>query len=1049
MAWLRIFFFFLSLLLLLILTHPSSVTNAMPSKCLPNVYYPLAVVGKQHLDSLVLTRDHYDKGLTRTGFIYAQMESAACLPSATLAVAKLSSHPSAARWRRGLASIPGFCHLRLIQYEWVVPALCALGAYPSATDVAALEPYFRTDRPTSSWAAYHMTRRRSKDVYHVIGVDRPSKFTIHDRLRGLMGCVVGANPHGRPPYQTDGRLPHMPFENRPGPSYPRPDPYMPISTNPLAQPTMNHPMPPLPHMTNLPMPPPHLLLRQPKVRNQRPPSRPKASNRSYDRNSAQRGDRPPPWKQAPAKALFQAYNTDPSRRRQGSPSAIAHAWRSAASDELDDVLASLKPQLDALPPHIGKSVWNKFLLWFQTAKSAPGFIRHASIPAVKEHFSSLFEPALASVKADAAFLAELEARSLELSSVSALVTSLQSDLANPPPGVSADVIAAKLAEAREKLAALDDEVDQMDADAVPPSVMEDAFTAGDDFIPVAPVWPKENFENFKERTSKFVPKITGKLPLDSLFVKMDVPSSSKVLLPRPLELYLEEEINSARTANRPPWFNRHEDPLEPTKCWSQETFARVYSNPGFHFLFARTAQVGPVSKDAKLPSLRSKLSARWGCQVEFTAMVPRQDWMLCTIPDVDGPRAEILTTAIMRLSEGNASYIVRHISALLCVRDLVFSIKGSNTDANGVYAQIRKKLLDFESRGVHLGWRVLGVRRTNAPSEYRGSFILDSPSVFWPWTFSFDHAHGSINPSSPLLNFDPPWFARKPYACQSCYSSVHATYECPLVHVKLGGVSLVSHTSITAVLNKKAGERLIITDKSLLPKGPFVGEDDDHVDDTPADLPDAPPLAGAPRVTVPHAPAAPLAPIPEGTPAGMTIPTALELFLTSKFRDLGFSPVPFATIRLASADGDVTAAYAALGSLIPDDGSWTIRSLAEEFVAWQRDNAPDESIHGWTEGSVTQSEGYTELVARFIPSKLQSASVAPADNVAMDPPPPALMGALLPGSLPVAPLPTGPTPPGALAPSPLHAVTAPITSSELKGPSGKAPAPVHTHTPSC
>ena len=794
-------------------------------------------------------------------------------------------------------------------------------------------------------------------------------------------------------------------------------------------------MPPHPAMMGLPVPPPHLLLRQPDVRNQRPPPRPMNSNRNHDRVSAQHGDRPPPRKKAPAKALFQAYNTDPARRRQGSPSTIAHAWRSAASDELDDVLASLKPQLEVLPPHVGESTWNKFLVWFQNARTTPGFVRRASIPAVKEHFSSLLDQALATVKADAAFLADLEARSLELSSVSALVTSLQSDLANPPPGVSTDMIMAKLAEAREKLAALDDKVDRMDADAVLPSVMEDAFTAGDDFIPVTPMWPKENFENFEERTSKFVPKITGKLPLESLFVKMDVPSSSKVLLPRPLELYSEEEINSARTANRPPWFNRHEDPLEPAKCWSQETFARVYSRPGFHFLVARTAQIGPVSKDSKLPSLHSKLSARWGCQVEFTAMVPRQDWMLCTIPDVEGPRAEILTTAIMRLSEGNASYIMRHLAALSCVRDLVFSIKGSNTDANGVYAQIHKKLLDFESRGVHLGWRVLGVRRTNAPSEYRGSFILDSPSVFWPWSFSFDHAHGSINPSSPLLNFDPPWFARKPYACQSCYSSVHATYECPLVHVKLGGVSLVSHTSITAVLNKKASERLIITDKSLLPKGPFIDEDVDQAD-------------AAPRATAPHAPAAPLAPIPESAPTGMMIPAALELFLTSKFRGLGFSPVPFATIRLASADGDIAAAYAALGSMIPDDVSWSLPSLGEEFVAWQKANAPDESIHGWTEGSVAQSEGYTELVARFIPSKLQPAPIAPTEDVAMSPPP-AITSAPLPDSLPALSAPVDPTPSGAIAPSSVHAVPAPITSSELKGPSGKAPAPAHTHTPSC
>ena len=380
---------------------------------------------------------------------------------------------------------------------------------------------------------------------------------------------------------------------------------------------------------------------------------------------------------------------------------------------------------------------------------------------------------------------------------------------------------------------------------------------------------------------------------------------------------------------------------------------------------------------------------------------------------------------------------------LSCVRDLVFSIKGSNTDANGVYAQIRKKLIDFESRGVHLGWRVLGVRRTNTPSEYRGSFILDSPSVFWPWTFSFDHAHGSINPSSPLLNFDPPWFARKPYACQSCYSSVHATYECPLVHVKLGGVSVVSHTSITAVLNKKAGKRLIITDKSLLPKRPLDDGDDGPVSTAPFEHGDAPP-AGAPQVTVPYIPAAPLAPIPEVAPAGLMIPAALELFLTSKFRDLGFSPIPFASIKLASADGDVTATYTALGNMVPTDGSWNIHDLSKEFAAWQRDNAPDSSIHGFTEGSVAQSEGYTKLVARFIPSKLHSTSAAPAEDILMSPPPQALTGTSLPN-----PLPVGPAPSGAAAPNTTHAVPAPITSSELRGPSGKAPAPAHTHTPSC
>ena len=343
---------------------------------------------------------------------------------------------------------------------------------------------------------------------------------------------------------------------------------------------------------------------------------------------------------------------------------------------------------------------------------------------------------------------------------------------------------------------------------------------------------------------------------------------------------------------------------------------------------------------------------------------------------------------------------------------------------------------------------MLGVRRTNAPSEYRGSFILDSPSVFWPWTFSFDHAHGSINPSSPLLNFDPPWFAHKPYACQSCYSSIHATYECPLVHVKLGGVSMVSHTSITAVLNKKAGERLIITDKSLMPKRPLDDDNDDPNATAPADYAGASSPAAL-QAPMPHVPDAPLAPIPEDALLGLSIPAALELFLTSKFRNLGFSLIPFATIKLASADGDITSAYAALGNMVPDDGSWSLRSLAKEFTAWQGAIAPDASVHGWTEGSVAQSEGYTELVARFIPSKLHSTSIAPAEGTEAVPPPPPIPATGPPVTPPASLPPVAAAPVGAAIVHTTPAVSAPIALSEPKGPSGKAPAPAHTHTPSC
>ena len=140
---------------------------------------------------------------------------------------------------------------------------------------------------------------------------------------------------------------------------------------------------------------------------------------------------------------------------------------------------------------------------------------------------------------------------------------------------------------------------------------------------------------------------------------MDKPINSKLFLPHPLEVYSAEELKEVNKSKFI-WCHYYEDPLEPAKSWSQETFSQVYSKPGFHFMVARMAQIGQMSCDSKLPSLQSKLSLRWSCPVEFATMEPRQDWMLCTIPDCLGPRAEILTAALIRLLNGNASYVVRH-----------------------------------------------------------------------------------------------------------------------------------------------------------------------------------------------------------------------------------------------------------------------------------------------------------------------------------------------------------------------------------------------------
>ena len=655
-----------------------------------------------------------------------------------------------------------------------------------------------------------------------------------------------------------------------------------------------------------------------------------------------------PADRAPRPFPVQPYSTNPSDRRRGSPSAQAHAWRSAARDDFDDAIDSLKASLPNLPKSVADPLWNDFLSWLLTFPAGSKFSRTASIPDVTAKFRSLYDPALAAAKEAAESAAAEEAdshdalvsKSLKLSRLGKLIASLERDIVNPPPGRDPTAIEAELAAARSSFSVLDDEIDSLEAGAVPPpSVIDDPFESAADFIPLegpaVQPWPQENFEDFISRTDPLFPPPAGKAPLDSLIVSMKVQTDSKILLPRPLELYSESEINSAKPKNRSPWYNRHEDSLEAVKCWSLETFRHVYSRPGFHFMIARTAQSGAQSRDSKLPSLRSKLSSRWGCIVDISAMDPRQDWMLCTIPDVSGPRSEILTTALMRLSEGNASYIVRHFAPISTVRDLLFTIRGSRDDANSVYNQLRKCLLEFESRGVHLGWRVLGVRKTAAPSQYRGTFILDSPDVFWPWSFSFDHDHGTINPSSPLLNFDPPWYAWKPYACQVCYSSSHPTYECALQFVRLGGVQIVSHTSLEAMKVKKAAERLIIVDKSLVPKKP---------------APMAPPPAPAQQVSSSSSarPPAPLSPVTESPHIpSMSWQESLTSFIASKLsRHVGHGPglVPVSNILRLATCGSLAGTLDSLEVLIPSVSSWSRADALREFSTWQSSQTVLESL---------------------------------------------------------------------------------------------------------
>jgi len=188
--------------------------------------------------------------------------------------------------------------------------------------------------------------------------------------------------------------------------------------------------------------------------------------------------------------------------------------------------------------------------------------------------------------------------------------------------------------------------------------------------------------------------------------------------------------------------------------------------------------------------------------------------MLCTVPTGSAGEADALKYDLVRLAEGNAVYIIRQFAPAGRARDLEWVVKGSIVDDNTIYNQMRKKLLDFEMSNTRLGWCVMGVRKGGATSKYRCTFMLDSPTVYWPWTMSWGHKHGSVPESSPLLNFEPGWSARRPYACQCCYSTDHFMEECPLPFMKVGGVMLVSFLVRMLVLKKKATEWIISLEKS-------------------------------------------------------------------------------------------------------------------------------------------------------------------------------------------------------------------------------------------
>ena len=588
----------------------------------------------------------------------------------------------------------------------------------------------------------------------------------------------------------------------------------------------------------------------------------------------------------------------------------------------------LKSLLPNLPQDLSDVVWNDFLAWFMDFRTNPNFSRTGSIPAVTEQFMSHYEQAKSAASNADNNLSTLEEKALDLSHTATLITSLETELLDPHPTRDPPIIVSNLHSVRIKYASLDAKVDHLEHATEPPTTdAGNLFANQEDFVPVTEVltnpWPESNYENFDACCAALVTPITGKLPLSELFVVMDEPINSKLFLPRPLEVYTAEELKEVNKSKFI-WQHYCEDPLEPAKSWSQDIFSQVYSKPGFHFMIAWTAQISQMSHDPKLPSLQSKLSSQWSCPVDFTTMEPCQDWMLCTIPDCLGPRAEILSTALIRLLNGNASYIVQHFSPPSRIRKLEITVKGSNADAGQIFNKLKKKQLSFELSSISLGWRVSGIRKTEVVSKYHGTFILNSPSTFWSWAIHFNHAHGSIPPTTPFLDFEPGWVAKKPYACQLCYCSDHSSLECPLPFIKIGGISLVSHSSRTMVLHKKAAERVFITDRVLKPTPPRPS--------APQDPP--PPIAPLPNLPYKgkgRTAMSDISEVPSGSQWTRDIGTFITFKIADRISDVGSAAIVDAAIH--SGQSLISTIHSLIPRL-PILAKWDENIALEEFESW-------------------------------------------------------------------------------------------------------------------
>ena len=776
-------------------------------RCLPTNLYELSCIGRDALACLPPpSRTLLDAGLTRVSFLHAQMEAAATLPISVSALAWSSmGWVQHRRCCQKVFRVAGFCYSWLFADEWMVPAVCTLGPYPNAKDVAHLSGFFRAT--ASLYNAFPSgALRRGLPVIHIRSCNTAACTNVVDKLLSFSRSLTRAvplNPDDFPALPVWGpsgsnRIP-IPSQNaRAGPSRPV------------------HGLPPIPRFTI-------------------PPSVRRAQKTPPPRTGVDFSTKKQP-QAAPAAPYHDPRHFDrPSKRH--SPPPAPTAFQSATRDPFDELIEQLKSSLSDIPRSLANDIWHDFLSWLSNLQESRDFHCITSIPHIRSKFKEHLDTAVNSLREEEECASALDKAATDLAAAVRCHTALEALIkdcsSNPiPAGLAADYEAAQTTV--HHLSALVDSLDEQDI-APPGSAIDEDKAApitaptplgevpADAPPPCAPApWTETNYENFYGWTEPLFPPVTGKIPLEDLLVTMDDPIDSKILLPRSLEVYTVAELKSATPNNVRLWLNHYEDPLEPLKSWSRDTFTRVYSRDGFFFLMARVAQRDAQWRDKKLEKLRSALSSRWQQEVTVERIPPCHDWMLCSIPSVPkegDPSFELLSAALIHMSDSNASYVIRHITPISTVWELDVHIKGSIANPNSVFHQLKKKQLEYESKGAFLGWQVIGIRSGKGITRYRATFLLDSNRVSWPWSHDWNHPHSSLPPSHNLLDFMPSWSAIKPYACQGCYNSDHYTAECALAHIRLGGVPIIGLQSLSLMLHKKAAECLVIVDQSLVPPG--------------------------------------------------------------------------------------------------------------------------------------------------------------------------------------------------------------------------------------